>query len=199
MNVNKLSLIVIAVLIGIIILQRACSKPYPCPDGGKPQVVTVIDTQYITNVVEKPVYKPGKVKYLPGEEIPVFIPIDTAAILKDYYATRVYNDTVAIDSIGYAYIEDSVSKNEIQARRFSARYTVPVIKETTTITIPPKPKTQLYIGIEAGGSKINPINYFGPALVLKTKKDQMYSAGLGYTVDQGFGVKAGILWKIKIK
>lgn len=184
----------------IILFQRACTPtPLPCPDGGKPQIVTVRDTQYITKTVEKPVYKPGPTIYIPGRIDTLPQDVDTLAILKDYYATRIYNDTIAIDTLGFAYVKDTVSKNEIVSRGVKLDYKIPVIKETTTITIPPKPKAQLYIGVEGLGNKQQPISYFGPALVYKTKKDAMYTLGAGYSINQGFGIKAGMLWKIKLK
>jgi len=198
-STNGFYIIIIAILACIILLQRACTPVVKCPEGGKPRTVIIRDTQYITKIVEKIVYRPGAVKYLPGEKIYVQMPVDTVAILKDYFASRVYNDTIAIDSIGFAYIQDTVSRNQIIARVLSAEYKIPVVIERVTTIVPPVEKNQVYIGIEAAGNKKQPISYFGPSLVLKTKKDKMYTAGVGYTIEQGFGVKAGVLWKIKLK
>lgn len=195
---NGFYLTVIAVLLIVIVLQKSCQSDLPCPEGGKPIITTKIDTQYVPKRVEKSVYIPGEVEYLPGTVDSFYKDVDTAAILQDFYATRIYRDTVAIDSIGYAYITDTVSKNHIVSRLFSADYNLPVITKETTITIPPKPKTQLYVGVEGIGNKSNPISYFGPSLVLKTKKDQMYTLGAGYGVD-GASIKAGVLWKLKLK
>ena len=196
---NGFYLMIIAVLVIIILLQKGCSPKVPCPDGGEPITTVKIDTEYVDKVVVKPVYKPGETQYLPGLIDTITTPIDTTAILKDYLATRIYSDTLKIDSIGFVYVSDTVSKNEIQARSFVANYKIPIIKETITTVIPPKPKNQLYIGAEGIGSKREPISYFGSTLVLKTKKDAMYTAGAGYSLNQGFSLKAGVLWKIKLK
>jgi hypothetical protein len=195
---NGFYLTVIVVLLIIIVFQKSCQNDLPCPEGGEPIITTKIDTQYIPKKVEKPIYIPGAVEYLPGTVDSFYKDVDTAAILQEYYATRVYRDTVAIDSIGYAYITDTISKNLIVNRLFGAEYTLPVITKETTITIPPKPKAQLYVGVEGIGNKSNPISYFGPSLVLKTKKDQMYTLGGGYGAD-GASIKAGVLWKLKLK
>lgn len=196
---NGFYLAIIAVLVIIILLQKACTPKFPCPDGGEPITTVVIDTQYVDKVVTKPVYKPGETQYLPGRIDTIPADVDTTAILKDYLATRIYNDTIKVDSIGFVYLVDTVSRNEILARSFKANYKIPLIKETITTIIPPKPKNQLYVGVEGIGNKQEPISFFGSTLVLKTKKDAMYTAGAGYSVNQGFSLKAGVLWKIKLK
>ena len=190
---------VIAVLVIIIFLQRACSPVNPTPPTPpKPEIITIIDTQYITKEVKKPVYVPGEVEFLPGDTL--YEEVDTAAILKDFYATRIYKDTVQIDSVGYAYITDSITQNKIKSREFKATYTLPVVTKTTTITLPPTPRTQLYVGAEAVGNAGYPIHYFGATTVLKTKQDAMYTLGAGYTLGQrGVSIKAGMLWKLKVK
>ena len=189
---------VIAVLAIIILIQRSCGKSkFPCPDGGKPIITTVIDTQYVDHTVVKTAYKPGKPIYVPGTVDSFYKNVDTLSILRDYYASRVYNDTVTIDSIGYAYILDTISKNAIQSRKFKATYKIPVITKETTVVIPPKKKFEMYAGFEGLGFVDEPLDYFGLSFVAKTKKDKMYTLGFGASPTQGIGIKAGLLWKIK--
>lgn len=196
---NGFYLTVIAVLVIIILLQRSCKSDIPCPEGGKPVITVKVDTQYVTKQVNKPVYVPGETEYLPGTVDSFYKDVDTAAILQDFYATRVYRDTIAIDSIGYAYITDTISKNKIESRWFSANYKLPIITKETTVVIPPKAKTQVYAGFEGVVNRNEPLSYFGPTLTLKTKKDGMYTLGAGYDLNGGVSIKAGILWKIKLK
>ena len=70
---------VIAVLVIVIFLQRACSPVNPTPPTpSKPEIVTIIDTQYITKEVKKPVYVPGEVEFLPGDTL--YEEVDTCEI-----------------------------------------------------------------------------------------------------------------------
>lgn len=92
-------------------------------------------------------------KYKKGESIP-FVVLDTTylidqvhdtiTIVKDYNQVRVYSDTMRIDSLGYAYIQDTISQNKIQGRGFSANFNLPTI--TITKIIEQKPKNNLYLG-----------------------------------------------------
>jgi hypothetical protein len=197
---TPLYLFVIAVLVVLLLLQRGCNTGLRQPQ--EPTVVTVVDTQYITKTVQRPVYKPGQpvVVTLPGDTLIFTEPVDTFAILKDHYSTRVYNDTIPVDSIGFVYLQDSIRENQIQARKFKANYTIPIITSTTTITLPPPPpKTQVFAGVDAGFNKTAPVSYAGPTIALKTKKDALYTVGVGYAVEQGMTVRGSMLWKIKLK
>ncbi len=188
--------IVIAVLVVIILLLRSCG---PGTGGtNEPDTVRVVDTTYIDVIKEVPVYKPGPVIYIPGDPVPG-TPVDTAAILKDYFAKVVYKDTIRLDSLGFIYVKDTISQNRIQSRKLAFDYKIPIIKETTTITIPPKPKLQVYGGIEMMVGAPTGLTYFGPALTLKSKKDQMYSIGAGINPTGGIQYKFGTSWKIRLK
>jgi hypothetical protein len=93
--------IIIICLVIVILLLKMCSPKPPVKPGddikvkGKKYVVLhrIIDTQYIPKT--KIVYKPGETIYV---EKPIYIDVpadvDTGAILKDYYAKRVYKDTI---------------------------------------------------------------------------------------------------------
>lgn len=174
---------------------RACSpSPITCPEI-KPQTVK-IDTIWIKgddSIVYRP--KPYKV-YLPSDT--VYIDVDTLAILKDYFSKVVYQDTIKLDTIGYLLVRDTISQNRIQNRKVIENYQIPIVTKTVTNNVIIPAKTQLYIGFEVAGNKKNPINYFGPNLTLKTKKDQLYSLGTGLSTE-GINYKIGTSWKIKLK
>ena len=195
---KTIPVILIVGLLAFFATRQGCT-PNEIPSD-TPVVIVKVDTEYIDKVVEKPVYVPGGIIYRPFVDTEyINLPVDTQAILKDYFATRIYHDTVAIDSIGWAYIVDSISRNQILTRRFKAKYTLPVITKTETIILPPVRKNQFYLGAEGLFNKSNPLQYLGPTALLKTKQDDIYTLGAGYTTGQGFTLKAGLLWKINHK
>jgi len=132
--------VVITLLIAVLIFFIFDKSKYI---GDKPIIVTQIDTIYSTDTI---------VKYKKGKEIPfeiyrvledsIFIH-DTIQVLSDYYATRVYKDTITQDSSKF-YIQDSISQNKIQARLFKAEIAYKTIYNTTTIT--KKDKSAIYLG-----------------------------------------------------
>jgi hypothetical protein len=191
--------LIIGILIVIILFMRSCS-PSPCPptDGGKPIVVTKIDTVWKDKIIAKNIYVPGPVKIIPGS--PFYKDIDTLAILKDFFAKKIYEDSIKIDTFGYVFVRDTISENKIISRQTEGKYKIPIITKTTTTTIPYRPRNQVFIGFDVMGSKKEPINYFGPSLMFKNKVDKVYEIGLGFNPYSSQVVgKIGLKWKIKIK
>jgi hypothetical protein len=99
---------------------------------------------------------------------------DTITIVKDYNQVKVYSDTMRIDSIGYAYIQDTISQNKIQGRSFSANFNLPTI--TITKLIEPKSKNQLYLGFIGDLKHSNGQIGIGGSIALKTAKNTLYTA-----------------------
>jgi hypothetical protein len=99
---------------------------------------------------------------------------DTITIVKDYNQVKVYSDTMRIDSIGYAYIQDTISHNKIQGRGFSANFNLPTI--TITKLIEPKSKNQLYLGFIGDLKHSNGQIGIGGSIALKTAKNTLYTA-----------------------
>jgi len=99
---------------------------------------------------------------------------DTITIVKDYNQVKVYSDTMRIDSIGYAYIQDTISQNKIQGRGFSANFNLPTI--TITKLIEQKPKNQLYLGFIGDLKHSNGQIGIGGSIALKTAKNTLYTA-----------------------
>lgn len=119
-------------------------------------------------------------------------PIDTLAILKDYYTKYFYTDTIAVDTIGYLVVNDSISRNRIFSRNVKTNILVPVktIKTTTYIN-----QRELYMGLKVQGSS-DQLNYVGGELLFKTKKQQVYSIGMGLNNKLEPIVSGGIYFKI---
>ena len=197
------TLLLIALVI-IIVLMRSCdgsgSKPGETIkiDGKKYEVLKhTIDTLIVPH--DTIVYRKGKDIY---HEVPVYrivpINIDTLAILKDFYAKRVYIDTLRLsDSLGYIVVNDTISENSLLGRLWTAQVNKTTIKEQ--IIVKELPRNQVYIGVVGGFDKVNIVNFAGPSLILKTKTDKVYSVGVGYVGSGAISVQGGIYWKIKLK
>jgi len=180
--------IIIATLIVVILLLRQCS-------GGsvEPTERIVRDTiiEYVTIEKEYPVYVP-KIKYVTKVDIDTFqAPIDTSAILSDYYAIRTYEDTQVLDSLDLT-ITDTVSQNQILGRKIAYNFTYPrkTIKETIYIN-----KRELYIGLGMAGNQ-DQINYFGGEVVYRSKKRKAFGLGVGINQDLVPIVSARMYWKL---
>ena len=122
-------------------------------------------------------------KFIKGKSIPFVVldtiylidrVTDTITIVKDYNQVKVYSDTMRIDSIGYAYIQDTISQNKIQGRGFSANFNLPTI--TITKLIEPKSKNQLYLGFIGDLKHSNRQIGIGGSIALKTAKNTLYTA-----------------------
>jgi hypothetical protein len=140
---------------------------------GQPSVIVDTDTVYQQKTFTK---------FIKGKSIP-FVVLDTTylidqvhdtiTIVKDYNQVKVYSDTMRIDSLGYAYIQDTISQNKIQGRGFSANFNLPTI--TITKVIVPKPKSEVYLGVlgdlRAFDNKVG----LGLGLGYKTAKNGLFT------------------------
>jgi len=171
---KNLQTLLIVVLVAIILLNRNCGGKTPQPT--EPTIITDTIIQYDTIRIEKTI---------PSD-------IDTLAILKDYYAKYFYTDTIHIDTLGYAVINDTISRNSILSRDIKTNILIPTSTVTNTIYIN---RREVYwgLGLYSGEKKIN---HLGGELLYKNKKYQMYGLGLG--VNQNFKPVLGfkLYWKI---
>lgn len=199
-----LKTLLLMALILVIIFMRMCEHPSPKPtdtiniNGTNYGIIQhTIDTVLVP--YDTIVYRPGKKIYI-DTTIYVQIPItiDTIAILKDYYSKKIYIDTLKLtDSLGYIIVNDTISKNSIIGRLWNAK--VNKVKITETLIVKELSTNQLYIGLVAGFDKVNIVNFAGPSLILKTKTDNLYSIGIGYSGNKTVSIQGGMYWKIKLK
>jgi len=161
--------IVIAILVIIVFLFLKDKSAYI----GEPSVIIDTDTVYQQKTFTK---------YIKGKSIP-FVVLDTTylidevhdtiTIVKDYNQAKIYSDTIRIDSLGYAYIQDTISHNKIQGRSFKAEISEKTI--TVTKTIIPKPKNEVYLGVlgdlRAFDNKVG----LGLGLGYKTAKNGLFT------------------------
>jgi hypothetical protein len=159
--------IVIVLLTAVLIFFVASDARYT-----KSEPVIVTDTVYQEKTFTK---------FIKGNSIPFvvldtiyIVETDTITIVKDYNQVKVYSDTMRIDSIGYAYIQDTISQNKIQGRGFSANFNLPTI--TITKLIEQKSKNQLYLGFIGDLKHSNGQIGIGGSIALKTAKNTLYTA-----------------------
>ena len=184
-NIQSLLLVVLVV---IIFLMRGCSST---PASTEPRIERDTVTEYITIEKESIVYRP-KIKYITKVDIDTFsTPVDTLAILADYYAVRTYEDTQVLDSLNIT-ITDTVSQNQILGRQIAYNFTYPrkTIKETIYIN-----QRELYFGLRGIGN-MDQVSYLGGEMLFRNKKKQVYSFGVG--VDQNLVpvISLSMYWKL---
>ena len=187
---KNIQTLLIVVLVVIILFTRSC-------DGRdistEPKVITKIEIRYDTIIIERISYVP-KWRTKIVTEIDTFqAPIDTLAILKNYYAKYYYSDTLQIDTIGYAIINDTVTQNSILARDFKTNILIP----TTTITTKEiyLNNNEFYWGVGLQG-RTDQINYLGTELLYRNKKKQAYGFGIGINQDFQPVLSGHMYWKI---
>jgi hypothetical protein len=153
-------------------------------------------------------------EYLQGEDIyhdttiyvPTLVHVDTAEILKVFYAKMINMDTIKLNNNqGFLYLSDSISQNKIISRKWSAAIKPKIVREPAPL--PPPVKNQMFLGFDGSWSQKDWVNSLGMGLILKTKKDHLYHIGVGVanrTTDGISGeftpyLNGGVYWKIKLK
>jgi hypothetical protein len=171
MKLTHLPYLIILALLAVIFLQRECHHCPSCPGSD-----TIITSHTDTLIITRNHYLPAP----PPDTIIATNTIfpDTAAILADYSALKIYNRTLLDDSTGKITLLDSVQFNALQGSQFSAvlfpKHTVETITHTTYLPEPPKQK--VFAGISVGAFyPLKPI--LAPQVSLLTKKDHLYSLG----------------------
>jgi hypothetical protein len=153
-------------------------------------------------------------EYIQGEDIyhdttiyvPTLVKVDTAEILKEFYAKLSILDTIKLNNNqGFVYLSDSISQNKIVSRKWSATLKPKIVREQAP---PPPPiRNQVFFGLDGSWSQKDWVNSLGMGVILKTKKDQLYHVGIGVanrTIDGTSGeftpyLNGGVYWKIKLK
>ena len=164
---------------------------------GKPYEVIKHEIDTIDIVKTKVITKQGKDIY---HDTTIFVQVpmnvDTLAIIKNYFAKNVYKDTLHLpDSLGYVILLDTISKNTIESRMFSASVKQRTIKETTIVK--ELPKTKIFWGVGLGFDKTNYIHHVQGNLLINTKCDKLYNIGAGVDINKVPFINASIYWKIK--
>ena len=185
-------------LIIVIFLLRECkgeSKGAPIESA----TIVKIETKYDTIVETVETYIPEyrtKVKWKTVHdtiEVHDTIPTDTASILKDYFETYAYTDTLKTDSVTFV-INDTISQNKILSRgiNYSLVYPTTIISTEREVN-----KRELYIGFGLGGDK-QQLSFVGSELMLRNKKERIYGVGLGINNSFQPILTFKMNWKVKM-
>lgn len=201
---KNFSLLIIAALVIVILLQRACT-----PKNSEPKEIIKIDgkkyevIKRVTDTLKIPVihnvYKKGEDIY---HEVPVYVDvivpsnIDTGLILKKFYATHVYKDTLHLkDSLGFIAVTDSISKNKLVSRSWNAKVNKTTINNTIYLK---ELSNQFYLGGSLGMQRPGQFLLGGNA-ILKTKTDKVFGLGVGVNSQLQPYFQGSMLWKISFK
>jgi hypothetical protein len=161
-------------------------------DPVEPEVITKIEVRYDTIETIKETYVP-KWKTKIVTEIDTFqTPIDTLSILRDYYAKYYYSDTLKIDTVGYAIINDTISRNTILARDIRTNILIPTTTITKEIYLN---KNEFYWGLGLQG-RTDQLNYLGGEMLFRSKKRNVYGFGLGVNQDFQPVLSGRMYWRI---
>jgi hypothetical protein len=82
---------------------------------------TIVQTVHDTTRIESPIYVPQWYEKKVYVNVPtlVYTPVDTTAILADYFDTYFYGDTLMDDTSAFIAVYDQVSQNKIGARQWT--------------------------------------------------------------------------------
>jgi hypothetical protein len=177
--------LIIAFLL-IFILKSECGKPkgqgeIVKVDGKKYEVLKhTIDTQYVPVKIKgtKDTIVEDTTIYV---EVPVMDSTELRKYVEEYYAKKVYNDTIKLE-YGKIFIHDTISTNKIINRAFAADLLIPTITDTKIVK--ELPKNQIYLGVRGDVTQGYSLFGVGPQIMLKTKKNKIYGVGMMMTQDK---------------
>ena len=119
------------------------------------------------------------------------------ALLQLYMNKLIYSDTIRVGTYGYIAVLDTINENKLKYRRTRDNYSIPIVKETKTITKYAPPTRNLFVG--AGVLVNNALGIRGAeaGMILKTKKDQLYNIKASVDIDGNVMYGAGYYYKLK--
>jgi hypothetical protein len=207
---RSLYLALIAILALLLLLARSCGRPKPCPDLSAQTIikrdtvfVTTSDTLYGKRLVPIAIIRDTShtrpLTSQPSRPISNAysqrLDTTTAGIS---YVSYVYRDTIHVP-FGSVYVIDTVTNNQ-PVRTTITDIQMPVVTTQSQL----KPRNQVYVGLDVIGTLHSPVSFVGPQLLLKNKRDQIYTAGVlvnqvkQFTPDK-LTFKVGAYYKIRLK
>ena len=205
--------IAIALLIVVVVFQQCGGNKKGTGeiikvDGKKYELIKhEIDTVEV--VKTKVVTKKGEDIYhetIVEKEVIIPTIVDTAALLKEFFAKNIYKDTLNLpDSLGTVSLIDTITQNKILGRTFNASVKQRTIKET--LIVKELPKTKVFYGFEGGFNKADVVSHLGFGVLINTKQDKIFHLGIGAAnrVTDGTNgalapyIGGGVYWKLKFK
>jgi len=183
-NIQTLLIVVLAVL---LFLQKSCSST-----PVEPTVITKVVTKWDTVSVEKTKYVPKIIERVVYDIDSFPTPIDTTAVLKDYYSKYFYTDTIQLDTLGSIIVNDTVTRNLISFRDVQSNIFIPTTTITNTVYLY---KREFYGGISVGTTNQAVQNINGELLYVNKKRDA-YGFGIGLNPDFQPVYTVRMYWKL---
>ena len=196
---KNLLTLMIGILMVIVILQQ-------CKSTGDSDLPTVVRDTVIVVKESLTVTKPQLVETIESHDSIItreYVPdtnyqklvLQYQEVVNQLLAKNIQKDSVAIDSVGYVKIIDTVQKTLVVGRSVQSKISYPIIRET--ITLPAKKTNQLYVGGAILGTSA-PNTIMGSAL-LKTRNDFLFGGSLSVNTYGNMQYGVHTLWKIKLK
>lgn len=190
---NIQSFIIVLLIAGLFLVYN-CTPGLSCDDCAE-KTITVTETKWDTITIVKPVYIPKWKDRIVVKLETITEPIDTLAVLQDYYAKYFYSDIVELDSLGFITINDTISRNKIMSRSVITSLNIPTTTVTHTKYIN---TTEVYWGVGIMGNK-KTLDYIGAEFLLKTKKKQIFGLGVGLNENLNVVVSGRVYFKFNGK
>ena len=190
----------------MIAIFYAYTKHMEAGEARPNDTLVVTDTAWLKHdsIIERKIPVPYEV-IVEVESKPEMLPDTNYARLKEQYMALLklyinkfaYNDTIRVGTYGYIALLDTVKENKIVYRRTRDNYSIPIVKETKTITKYAPPTRNLFVG--AGVLVNNALGIRGAeaGMILKTKKDQLYNIKASVDIDGNVMYGAGYYYKLK--
>ena len=198
---NNFLLFVGCILLVIIYLQRCNQSP----------LADIVRTD--TTIIKSYYYKDTTIIHNPTlvKTVPTIVKVTDTQWIADknydklltqyldirdkYLAKNIFKDTLPVDSIGTAYIEDSVTRNSIASRKI--KYNLKIPKDTVKInTTTTTHKNIWLIGGSIEGNKITLVNQINADIMLLNKRNKGYKIGTGIDVKGNVYYRFGLYWKL---
>jgi hypothetical protein len=176
-------LTILTILLVSFLFIKNCTQNFTTVIDDKPTVK--ITTEYVEINTKDTLYVPKIKKVIEHDSF--YYPVDTLAILKDYYRKYVYIDTIYIDTFGYSIVEDTVTQNKITSRILNNNIKIPIVTIEKTYYLN---KNELYFGPSLSTDLNIHFN-----MLYKTKNKTAYLVGIGLNNNVEPTLKAGMLWK----
>ena len=185
--------IVVILVLGIVLFRKSCST-----QPVETEVITEIETKWDTLKVSKTEYVPKIIRKTIVDIDTFSVPVDTSAILSDYFAKNYVIDTISLDSLGFVVIRDTISRNLISFRDVQSDVLIPTTTITNTSYIY---RREFFWGVALGGmtnpvQDESPISYVSGELMYINKKRNAYGFGFGVDKDLLPIVSGRIYFKI---
>lgn len=132
----KFAIMISLITTAAIVLNHQCTPSVKSSDNTVKRDTLWIAAPQLVREVGTIITEP-KVENYYNEYVTHNGPVDTGAVIRDYFSKRTYKDTSRTDSIEI-YVQESVFKNELIDRKLSYKWKAPsmLVKETTILEQP---------------------------------------------------------------